>query len=126
MYSRLYIQTVLFFVKGIEKQCLFSMKILKLRMIASLAAINARDNYEKVFELMQTVEEIKEFEIYQDVTTTIWRPSRLRVVMGKHKTIVDRGGDFGMLLRENSGIVTPAQDFSITDKHQVIDEGVYD
>lgn len=117
---------IVFFVKGIEKQCLLAMKILKLRGLLSLAAVNLRSDFENGFSIARGMQEITSTEIYKDAVTTIFRPLKLRIAIGKYKTIASTDNNFNTLIKENKDIVTPIQNIPITDKHQIIDEGVYD
>ncbi len=117
---------ILVIAKGIEKQCLFSMKVLKLRGLSSLAAINIRNDHEKIGESIEATEEIKNSEIYHDTIAVVYRPPKLRVAIGKHKTVITTCNDFKTLIRENADIVTPLQDRPITDKCQIVDEGMYE
>lgn len=117
---------IVIFAKGIEKQCLFSMKILKLRGLLSLAAINLRNDFENNFSIAKGMQEIAIAEIYKDALTIIFRPSKLRIAIGKYKTIVSVDNNFNAMIKENMDMVTPIQNIPITDKHQIIDEGVYD
>lgn len=116
---------IVIFAKGIEKQCLFSMKILKLRGLLSLAAINLRHDFENNCSIAKGMQEIATAEIYKDALTIIFRPSKLRVAIGKYKTIISADNNFNAMIKENLDIVTPIQNIPITDKHQIVDEGMY-
>lgn len=117
---------IIIFANGIEKQCLFAMKVLKLRGLALLAAVNIRKDAGKMLELVGGIAEIKGSETYRDAAVTIFRPSKLRVVIGKEKTVITPDMDFKNLIKENAEIVVPVQDMPINDNRQIMDEGSYD
>ena len=119
-------RSIVIFAKGIEKECLFSMKILKLRGLASLAVMNLRHDFERIFSAVKGMEEVTTSKLYHDALTTIFRPSQLRIAIGKHKTILSTDGHFNTMIKENPDIVTPVQNMPITDKHQMMNEGEYD
>lgn len=117
---------ILIFGNGIEKQCLLSMKMLKLRGLVFIAAVNIQNDYEAVMAPVKTAEEIRTAKRDEGAMATICRPAKLQVVIGKEKTALITDGNFDKLIRENPDMITSACAMPITDKRQIVDEGLYD
>lgn len=119
-------QKIVIFAKGIEQQCLYCMKILNLRAISQMAAINLRGNFEEIYSVVKKQPEITNSEVYRDSILTIFRPSKLRAVIGKYQIVISDDSSFKEILNSNPEIISSMQDIPITDRPQIMNEGIYD
>lgn len=117
---------VLIFSKGIGKDCLFAMKILKLRGLSYLAAVNAREDYGKTAAAIESFEEVRKREVFRNENITLFHCENLFTAAGKHRTVITTDSNLKALLRQNPDIACPVQHIPITDMRQLKEEGVFD